>query len=109
MNERVDIMKLLENKPALLEYVIRAILSSDKFARNLPQMKERGWSQEGMLDKVIEITAIQAQQIKHLALIAMLLVQSDKFDFMIAQMLTKMGRGEDVLRAMMEQKLKNKY
>ena len=44
-----------------------------------------------------------------LALVALLLVQSDKFDVMTAQMMVKMGRGEDALRAMVEQKLKQKH
>ena len=109
MNENIDILNLLKDKSALLEYILRTIQSSEKFAVNLPQMKSRGWSRDGMLDKMIEVTAIQSRQIKHLALVALLLVQSDKFDVMTAQMMVKMGRGEDALRAMVEQKLKQKH
>ena len=84
------------------------ITSSEKFAQNLPQMRERGWTEKGMLDKVIEITAIQSQQIKHLALIAMITVQSSDFDGNVGEMMVKMGRGGEALKAMFDAKLKGK-
>ena len=109
MNEQIDIVNLLKDKSALLKYILTMISSSEKFSVNLPQLREKGWSEQGMLDKVIEITAIQSQQIKHLALIALLLVQSNDFDKMVGHLMIKMGRGEEALRAMMDAKLKNKY
>jgi hypothetical protein len=75
---------------------------------NLPQLREKGWSEQGMLDKVIEVSAIQSQQIKHLALVALLLVQSRDFDTMVGHMMIKMGRGEEALKAMFDAKLKGK-
>ena len=57
---------------------------------------------------MIEITAIQSQQIKHLALVALLLTQSNDFDAMVGQMMIKMGRGEEALSAMFDAKLKGK-
>lgn len=108
MNEQIDIVNLLKDKSALLKYVLDMIASSDKFARNLPELKQRGWSQEGMLDKVIEVTAIQSAQIKHLALIALLLVQSRDFDTMVGHLMIKMGRGEEAIQAMFDAKLKGK-
>ena len=104
MNEQVDILNLLKDKSALLKY----IASSDKFARNLPELRQRGWSEQGMLDKVLEISAIQSQQIKHLALIALLLVQSNDFNTMVAKLMIKMGRGDEALSAMLDVKLKGK-
>jgi len=62
----------------------------------------------GLLDKVLEISAIQSQQIKHLALIALLLVQSDDFNTMVAKLMVKMGRGDEALSAMLDAKLKGK-
>lgn len=108
MNEQVDILNLLKDKSALLKYVLGMIASSDKFARNLPELRQRGWSEQGMLDKVLEISAIQSQQIKHLALIALLLVQSDDFNTMVAKLMIKMGRGEEALSAMLNAKLNEK-
>ena len=108
MNEN-DIVNLLKDKSALLKYILDMIISSEKFAVNLPQMRDKGWSEQGMLDKVVQISAIQSQQIKHLALIALLLVQSSDFDSMVGKLMIKMGRGEDALQAMMDAKFKNKY
>ena len=108
MNEQIDIVNLLKDKTALVRYNYNTILSSDKFAQNLPQLREKGWSEQGMLDKVIEITAIQSQQIKHLALVALLLVQSRDFDTMVGHMMIKMGRGEEALKAMFDAKMKGK-
>lgn len=105
MNEQFDIVNLLENKKALIRYILDMITSSEKFAQNLPQLRQRGWSEQGMLDKVMEVTAIQSQQIKHLALIALLTVQSSDFDVRVGQMM-KMGRGEEALKAMFDAKLK---
>ena len=108
MNEQIDIVNMLKDKTALIRYIYNTILSSDKFAQNLPQLREKGWSEQGMLDKVVEITAIQSQQIKHLALIALLLVQSNDFDTMVGHLMIKMGRGEEALKAMFDAKLKGK-
>lgn len=108
MNEQFDIVNLLKNKEALIRYILGMITSSEKFAQNLPQMRDRGWSEKGMLDKVIEITAIQSQQIKHLALVALIMVQSNDFNTAVGQMMIKMGRGEDALKAMFEAKFKGK-
>lgn len=108
MNEQIDILNLLKDKTALLQYILTMIEKSDKFAKNLPELRQRGWSEQGMLDKVIEVTAIQSAQIKHLALIALLLVQSRDFDTMVGHMLIKMGRGDEALNAMFDAKLKGK-
>lgn len=108
MNEQTDILNLLKDKTALLQYILTMIEKSDKFAKNLPELRQRGWSEQGMLDKVIEVTAIQSAQIKHLALIALLLVQSRDFDTMVGHMLIKMGRGDEALSAMFDARMKGK-
>ena len=108
MNGQIDIVNLLKDKTALVSYLLNTIQSSEKFAVNLPQMREKGWTEKGMLDKVIEISAIQSQQIKHLALVALLLVQSRDFDKMVGDMMIKMGRGDEALKAMFDAKMKGK-
>lgn len=108
MNEQVDILNLLKDKSALLKYILNMIASSDKFARNLSELRQRGWSEQGMLDKVLEISAIQSQQIKHLGLIALLLVQSNDFNTMVAKLMVKMGRGDEALSAIFNAKLNEK-
>ena len=108
MDEKFDIINLLKDKSALVRYLLNMIMSSEKFSQNLPLLREKGWTEKGMLDKVIEITAIQSQQMKHLALVALLIAQSSDFDVMVGHMLQKMGRGEEALQAMFEAKLKGK-
>ena len=108
MNEQIDIVNLLKDKSALIKYLLGMIQSSEKFAVNLPQLREKGWSEQGMLDKVIKITAIQSRQIKYLALVALLLVQSSDFDIMVGHMMIKMGRGDEAIKAMFDAKMKGK-
>ena len=109
MNKQIDIVNLLKDKTALIKYILGMIQSSEKFAVNLPQLREKGWSEQGMLDKVIEITAIQSQQIKHLALIALLLVHSKEFDTIIAHTMMEMGRGQEALQEMLRRKMNRGY
>lgn len=110
MNDAQALIALMKDKKGLLKYIMDAMTSSNRNAAGLRSMKERGFSQEGMLDKVIEVTAIQADQIKHLALIALLLVQSDEFDTMVAMAAAKLGGSEmDILGAMIDAKMKRGY
>lgn len=51
MNEQFDIVNLLKDKKALIRYILDMIQSSEKFAMNLPLLREKGWSEQGMLDK----------------------------------------------------------
>lgn len=104
--QQFDIVNLLNDKKGLIKYILDMMTSSEKFAQNLPQLRDRGWSEQGMLDKVIEITAIQSQQIKHLALIALFTVQSSDFDTQVCEMMFKMGRNKEALKAMFDKKMK---
>ena len=107
MNDN-DIVNLLKDRTRLEQYILDMITSSDKFSANLPQLRDKGWSEKGMLDKVMEVSAIQSQQIKHLALVALLVVQSSDFDGHVGEMMVKMGRGDEALKAMFDAKLKGK-
>ena len=70
---------LLNRVNEIRSYIQKMIVASERNAKGLRAMKERGFSQEGMLDKVIEVTAIQSEQIKTLATIALYVTKSDKF------------------------------
>ncbi len=105
MNDVEALKNLLGNKKYLLSYILQMILSSEKNAQGLRTMKERGFSQEGMLEKVIEVTAIQSEQIKHLALVALIYAQDRNFDSAVAILAIKLGGSpQDVLRKMWESK-----
>lgn len=70
---------LLNRVNEIRSYIQKMIVASENNAKELRAMKERGFSQEGMLDKVIEVTSIQSEQIKTLATIALYVTKSDKF------------------------------
>lgn len=103
--DKPDIVNLLRDKSALIKFLLNAIMASQKNAVGLCSMKQNGWTQAGMLDKVIEVTAIQSKQIQTLSLIALLMCTSRDFDTMVAEMMMKMGRGDEALKAMFEAKM----
>lgn len=102
----MDIADLLKDKRGVLKYILQTIESSKKNAKGLLSMKERGFSEAGMLEKVIEVTVIQSSQIQTLALIALVSLQSNDFDKQVAEMMNKMGRGEEALSIMLEKKFR---
>ena len=101
-----DIKDLISNKGFLLDYLHKAVLSAEKNANGLRAMKERGFSQEGMLDKVIEVTAIQSEQIGKIAMVALFMVQGSDWDTKVAQVMNRMGRGREALQEMLKNKMK---
>ena len=88
--EQPDIINLLKDKQGLIKYLLGIIMDADRNTQGLLGMKERGFSTEGMLDNVLKVTAKQSQQLKHLALVALLISQSSDFDGMVGQMMIKM-------------------
>lgn len=52
----MDIADLLKDKRGVLKYILQTIESSTKNAKGLLSMKERGFSDAGMLEKVIGVT-----------------------------------------------------
>lgn len=70
---------LLERKKKLVDYFQKMVSSSEHNAEQLLKMKERGFSDSGMLEKVIKVTAIQSRQIRELATIALYVINTDKF------------------------------
>lgn len=70
---------LLDRVNEIRSYIQTMIVASENNAKGLRAMKERGFSHEGMLDKVIEVTAIQSKQISTLATIALYITKNDKF------------------------------
>ena len=102
----MDIADLLKDKRGVLKYILQTIESSTKNAKGLLSMKERGFSDAGMLEKVIEVTAIQSSQIQALALIVLVSLQNNDFDKQVGEMMNKMGRGDEALQIMLDKKLR---
>lgn len=102
----MDIADLLKDKRGVLKYILQTIESSTKNSKGLLSMKERGFSDAGMLEKVIEVTAIQSSQIQALAMIALVGLQNSDFDKQVGEMMNKMGRGDEALQIMLDKKLR---
>ena len=75
---------LVEERKSVLDTIQKIVERSEKYSKGLQEMKERGFSQEGMLEKVIEISAIQSQQIRALARVAMFYASSSQFASQLA-------------------------
>lgn len=104
MNEEI-FLNLIRDKKALLAYLMQQMQTSAKIVDTLPQLRERGWSEHGIVDKLTEITALQSKQILMLTQIMLIYTQDNSFSTHVATMLNKMGRGEDAIRAMFDAKL----
>lgn len=76
---------LIRERKQILDTVQRIVETSEKYSKGLQEMKGRGFSQEGMLEKVIEISSIQSQQIRALARVAMFYVSGDAFAARLAE------------------------
>ena len=76
---------LITERKQVLDTIQRIVEMSEKYSRGLQEMSSRGFSQEGMLAKVIEISAIQSQQIRALARVAMFYASSEAFVSQLAQ------------------------
>ena len=83
MNE--DKNEFLEQWHRIQDIYKKIYDSSDKLINGLRSMKERGFSQEGMLEKVIEVTIVQSSQIKALADICHTYVSTTEFASKLAQ------------------------
>lgn len=68
-------------------------------------MKERRFSDRGMLDKVVEVTAMQTKQIELLSVIALVYMGNSSFDRDVALILNRMGKGEEALQQMFKNKM----
>lgn len=107
MNEEI-FLNLIRDKQALLTYLMQQMQTSAKIADTLPQLRERGWSEQGIVDKLTEITALQSKQILTLTQLMLIYTQDDAFTTHVAKMLNKMGHGDAALRAMFDAKLNGK-
>lgn len=101
----MDLIDLLKDKERLIKYIISTSQNADKINKGLLFMKERRFSDRGMLDKVVEVTAMQTKQIELLSIIALVYMGNSSFDRDVALILNRMGRGEEALQQMLKNKM----
>ena len=103
----MDIADLLKDKRGVLKYILQTIESSTKNAKGLLSMKERGFSDAGMLDEPFAgVDPIAVEDIQALAMIALVSLQNSDFDKQVGEMMNKMGRGDEALQIMLDKKLR---
>lgn len=118
MTDMTDqLMSILKDKKSLISFLINIAAEaqkeqdglmrlSDSLTREEPNLKPENMAK--CVAAVMKVTAKQAHTIQRLSLIALIQAQSSSFDSDLAQMLNKMGKGQEALRAMMEAKLKGR-
>lgn len=100
----MDLMDILKDKSQVIKYLLNSIANADKVSSGLRGMKERGFTEQGMIDKVVEVSALQAEQIKAISTIVLIYVANNNFDGDVAHLLNKFGRGEEALQQMFKNK-----
>lgn len=107
-------MNVLKDKKELIKFLLDTIQSSQKekegllklsesLTRNDPNLKIENIAK--CLSTTMQISAKQSHVIQSLAVIALIQCQSSDFDSSVAQMLNKLGRGEEALRQMLKNKM----
>lgn len=110
-------MDLLKDKSALLTYLLKVIEDSDREREGLTMLRDSLVREDPnhsidniarCLSTTMKITAKQSDQLRKISVIALIMAQSSDFDADVAKMLNKMGKGEEALKQMFENKLKGK-
>lgn len=108
------LMNVLKDKKELIKFLLETIQSSQKEKEGLLKLSESLTRSEPnlkieniakCLSTTMQISAKQSHTIQSLAVIALIQCQSSDFDVSVAQMLNKMGRGDEALKQM----IKNKF
>lgn len=110
-----EIFNLLKDKKQAISYVLGCIQESNKQSAGLKTLLESISREDNPnlsapnLIKIIKTTtkvsAIQADFIKNLAIIALVHMSSSGFDAEIAQLMIKFGKGEDAIKQMFKNKM----
>ncbi len=102
------LLEILENKEDVIKYLLDLVLKGGDIYQGLSSINNPDISEEGKLKKVIEVVAKQSLHIQQLATVLLIYAQSNNFDGDLATMLNKLGKGEEALKIMLDNKLKGK-
>lgn len=110
------LLDILKDKKNLIKFLLQTIEESQSEKVGLMKLQESltredpNLSPQNMakcLGVAMKITAKQSHTIQNLAVIALISCQSSGFDGDVAQMMNKLGRGEEALRQMWKNKFGN--
>lgn len=111
------IFDLLKDKKTLITFLLNTIEESEKEKAGLLRLSESltrdtpNLTPENMarcLATTMKVSAKQSNALQNLATIALIQCQSNHFDGDVAQMMIKMGRGNEALQQMFKNKLEGK-
>lgn len=102
----MELMDLLKDKEKVIQYVLNISKNAGKIEDDILSMRKRGYTDGGMIDKLAEVAAMQTKQIELLSVIALVYMGNISFDRDVALILNRMGRGEEALQQMLENKMK---
>lgn len=107
------LLNLLKNKEKLIAFLLETIRESDKHTQGILKFSEsltrenQNISPENLarcLATVMKIQAKQSATMQSLAMIALIVCQGSSFDTNVAQMLNKLGKGEEALQQLFKNK-----
>lgn len=104
----MDILNLLKDKSSVLKFLLQTVENSNLMADGLNGFDKNDNSDKFKIDTLVRISRNQSIQIKQLASILIVYTQSSNFDSDMARMAIKMGKGEEALKQMFENKLNGK-
>jgi len=104
----MDIFDLLKDKKDVIKFLMETIQSNEKMSSGMRKLKENNCSEKFKTEKLLEVVANQSVQIKHLCILLLVYSQGRNFDVDVAQMMNKMGRGQEALRQMFKNKMNGK-
>lgn len=99
------IFDLLKNKGNVIKFLLQTIENTNKYSNGLRKIQNNP-NDNLKVEKLIEVVSNQSIQIKHLSLLLLCYTQGSDFDVDVAQLLNKMGRGEEALKQMIKNKFK---
>lgn len=102
----MELMDLLKDKEKVIRYVLNISKNASKIEGGILSMRKRGYTDGGMIDKLAEVAAMQTRQIELLSVIALVYMGNISFDRDVALILNRMGRGEEALQQLLENKMK---
>ncbi len=103
----MDILDILKDKEGVVKFPLKTIETNDKVPKGLRSLTNND-NTDFKVNKLLEVVANQAVQIKSLAIINLIYAQSNSFDTNISKMMVKMGRGEEALKQMFKNKMDGK-
>ena len=99
------IINLIKDKSSVIKFLLDIIIKSDGITKNL---REHSNGEDPKMKVLMQIVANQNVQIKKLSTLLLIYSQSNSFTSDIGKLAVKIGKGDEALQAMFDNKLKDK-